>query len=481
MKFNFSKIFLIVLLSIFPLTANFSQSDNQQNNFVNQKLILSLEGGVSFGYTDYKTSNYEPAIRGSIEYFPLIINNARLGLKAFGGGLKISQTDSRGTISTNDGQRTIPANTYTDIIQIGGVVDLGYALSNSLIVRIGFGGAYLNFSPKNLNGTQLEYNSKDVYNNNIFTFIVDGGIKYKISERFSISASFNYYPTQSDYLEDVSAAKQNDSFIAGMIGLSYAFIGNFDNDKDGINNEFDLCPDQVEDFDGFEDEDGCPDLDNDRDGILDINDKCPDEAEDFDGFEDEDGCPDLDNDGDGILDINDKCPDDTEDFDNFQDEDGCPDLDNDGDGILDIDDKCPDEAETLNNFEDKDGCPDEAPEQEETFYQFILRGDDTFISASSSSLTDGAKLILNEIAFYIQNQPGSKWRIEGHMDSQGAASTIKKLSYDRAKTVLDYLISKGIPSDQFTLYGLGDSFPIANNNTAEGRSTNRRILIIRED
>jgi outer membrane protein OmpA-like peptidoglycan-associated protein len=476
---KFYLLFVIIFLAI--INYSFSQVKSDANGFIQQNLIISLEGGVSFGYTDYKTSNYEPAIRGSIEYFPLIINNARLGIKAFGGGLKISQTDSRGTISTNDGQRTVPVNTYTDIIQIGGVIDLGYALSNSLIARIGFGGAYLNFSPKNMDGTQLEYNSKDVYSNNIFTFIIDGGIKYKISDRFSISASINYYPTQTDYLEDVSAAKQNDSFIAGMIGLSYAFIGNFDSDKDGIIDKFDLCPNEPEDFDGFEDEDGCPDLDNDGDGILDINDKCPNEAEDFDGFQDEDGCPDPDNDGDGILDINDKCPDEAEDLDGFQDEDGCPDSDNDGDEILDINDKCPDEPETINKFEDEDGCPDTSPTEQETFYQFILRGDDTFASNSSANLKDGAKLLLNEIAFYIQNQPGSKWRIEGHMDSQGAASTIKKLSYDRAKTVLDYLISKGIPSDQFTLYGLGDSFPIANNNIAEGRSTNRRIVIIRED
>jgi len=67
------------------------------------------------------------------------------------------------------------------------------------------------------------------------------------------------------------------------------------------------------------------------------------------------------------------------------------------------------------------------------------------------------------------------------MDSEGSVTFIKKLSYDRAKTVMDYLVSQGLSADRFTLYGLGDSFPIANNNTAEGRSTNRRIMIIRED
>jgi len=48
--------------------------------------------------------------------------------------------------------------------------------------------------------------------------------------------------------------------------------------------------------------------DRDGDGISDEKDQCPTAAEDFDGFEDSDGCPDLDNDGDGIPDVNDKCP-----------------------------------------------------------------------------------------------------------------------------------------------------------------------------
>ena len=65
--------------------------------------------------------------------------------------------------------------------------------------------------------------------------------------------------------------------------------------------------------------------DRDGDGIPDNIDKCPDQPEDFDGFQDEDGCPDLDNDGDGIPDIRDKCPNEPETFNNYQDEDGCPD------------------------------------------------------------------------------------------------------------------------------------------------------------
>ena len=126
----------------------------------------------------------------------------------------------------------------------------------------------------------------------------------------------------------------------------------FDNDKDSIFDLVDLCPIFAEDQDGFEDLDGCPDLDNDKDSIADKDDecpmlfgftefsgctdtdkdrvsdnrdKCPFNAEDFDGFEDADGCPDFDNDQDGIADFVDLCPGQPENRNGLKDGDGCPD------------------------------------------------------------------------------------------------------------------------------------------------------------
>ena len=66
-----------------------------------------------------------------------------------------------------------------------------------------------------------------------------------------------------------------------------------DRDSDGIPDDQDACPDRPEDYDGFEDSDGCPDIDNDMDRVLDIADKCPNVRETYNGYEDEDGCPDT--------------------------------------------------------------------------------------------------------------------------------------------------------------------------------------------
>ena len=51
--------------------------------------------------------------------------------------------------------------------------------------------------------------------------------------------------------------------------------GGRDRDGDGVADDVDKCPGEPEDYDGFQDDDGCPDPDNDRDGVLDKDDQCP--------------------------------------------------------------------------------------------------------------------------------------------------------------------------------------------------------------
>jgi OOP family OmpA-OmpF porin len=104
--------------------------------------------------------------------------------------------------------------------------------------------------------------------------------------------------------------------------------------------------------------------DRDGDGIPDDVDQCPDLPEDFDGYQDADGCPDLDNDGDGIPDKLDKCPNTKEDFDGYQDADGCPDPDNDHDNIPDTEDACPNEPGPPDPDPKKNGCPVREPKVE---------------------------------------------------------------------------------------------------------------------
>jgi outer membrane protein OmpA-like peptidoglycan-associated protein len=244
-----------------------------------------------------------------------------------------------------------------------------------------------------------------------------------------------------------------------------------DNDGDGIPDPNDNCPDLPEDVDGFEDEDGCPDLDNDQDGIPDRDDRCPNEPEDFDGDEDTDGCPDLvkDSDNDGIPDDVDRCPLQPEDIDGFQDDDGCPDLDNDLDGIPDEVDNCPSSPETFNGFQDEDGCPDEKPIEE----RFVLRG--VNFESGSAALTPDSYGTLDEVIRSLQAYPEVRVEIRGHTDSQGPASFNLELSQRRADSVLRYLTNAGIDPSRLVAIGVGEEEPVASNSTPEGRLQNRRI------
>jgi outer membrane protein OmpA-like peptidoglycan-associated protein len=289
--------------------------------------------------------------------------------------------------------------------------------------------------------------------------------------------------------------------IRGFIGIVFEpNIG--DRDGDGLKDDVDKCPDDPEDFDDFEDEDGCPEPDNDLDGIPDVNDKCPNEPEDKDGIDDEDGCPEkneLDRDGDGILDKDDDCPDRPEDKDKFEDTDGCPDPDNDKDGILDVDDVCPDDPEDKDGFKDSDGCPDNDNDEDripdksdkcpgkdgedlnttkETYNgvddddgcpdrgRVVVTDtkieilDKVYFVFNKAIIKQKSFPILNAVAATLKGNPDIlRIEIQGHTDSRGGDAYNKRLSASRAAAVLKYLVDKGIEKKRLESHGYGESKP----------------------
>lgn len=82
---------------------------------------------------------------------------------------------------------------------------------------------------------------------------------------------------------------------------------------------------------------------------------------------------------------------------------------------------------------------------------------------------------LNRVVGILEKQPKLKIEISGHTDNKGAFEYNKKLSKDRAKTVIDYLIEKGIDADRLTFEGYAFEKPISTNDTDEGRQLNRRV------
>mgnify|MGYP000241439709 CR=1 FL=1 len=246
-----------------------------------------------------------------------------------------------------------------------------------------------------------------------------------------------------------------------------------DNDNDGVADADDQCPDEAEDQDGWIDNDGCPDTDNDGDGILDADDQCPNDAEDVDSFKDDDGCPE-DNDEDGVPDADDQCPDEAEDQDGFEDGDGCPDVDNDGDGVLDVDDVCPDQPENVNGEKDEDGCPDDV--------QAVIKGqkivilDRVYFVTGEATIIDRSFKVLDAVAQTLVDNPQIlKVQVDGHTDSRGGDDFNQGLSERRAAAVMKYLVNKRVDPDRLQSRGFGESKPVDTNDTEEGMQNNRRV------
>jgi OmpA-OmpF porin, OOP family len=302
-------------------------------------------------------------------------------------------------------------------------------------------------------------------------------------------------------------------------GQPRAFIGFIfepsigDRDGDGYKDDVDQCPDDPEDFDDFEDADGCPDPDNDKDGIPDVDDKCPNDPETKNGYQDQDGCPDtttFDRDGDGIPDDVDKCPDDPEDKDNFEDQDGCPDPDNDKDGIPDKNDLCPNDPENEDGFEDQDGCPDpdndhdrildandKCPNEPEVYNGFedadgcpdkgrvlIHKGkleilDKIYFETDKDEIKPVSFPLLDAIAATINGNPQIELiEIQGHADERGDDAHNLDLTERRAQSVRRALEQRNVLPSRLKAHGYGETKPICNQHNEDCWSKNRRVEFI---
>ena len=115
---------------------------------------------------------------------------------------------------------------------------------------------------------------------------------------------------------------------------------------------------------------------------------------------------------------------------------------------------------------------------------FIDISDKVLFKSSSFDVTDHAKEVLGKVALVLKNQPGTEFMVEGHTDDiafkgSGAITDNWDLSVKRATTIVKLLQQEyGIDPSLMTAAGRGQYKPIADNNSEEGRSTNRRTRIV---
>lgn len=251
-----------------------------------------------------------------------------------------------------------------------------------------------------------------------------------------------------------------------------------DADNDGVLDGDDKCPGTPAGT--TVDVAGCPlqqKLDSDGDGVLDTLDKCP--ATVAGTAVDATGCPlpkKVDSDNDGIDDTLDRCPGTPVGV--PVNSLGCP-ADSDGDGIFDVEDRCPGTA--IGVVVDDNGCPLPAPvapapkavaaPREELVLRLEFKsGDATILAKSADDLAKAAD--------YLGRNKDRSFIIEGHTDSNGADAANMTLSQKRADSVKEYLVKKhGVDPKRLEARGMGETRPIGDNATQEGRALNRRVVI----
>ena len=170
----------------------------------------------------------------------------------------------------------------------------------------------------------------------------------------------------------------------------------------------------------------------------------------------------ADDDKDGVLNPQDQCP--TSPAGSAVNKEGCPDIkDADSDGVADANDLCASTAtgSSVNEF----GC---------TAAENITLKGVTF-NTGSATLRSSSYSILDAAAETLAKAPNLKVEVSGHTDFQGSAAVNKRLSQRRANSVMIYLIRKGVNAANLSATGYGEESPIATNDTAEGRATNRRV------
>lgn len=192
-----------------------------------------------------------------------------------------------------------------------------------------------------------------------------------------------------------------------------------------------------------------PAADTDGDGYVDPADACPLLREDFDMWNDRDGCPDLDNDRDGVPDLEDECPYMAGDFGT-----DCPTY-----------------------LPDRPGAAPPMPQLVLTTDEILLP-EDVHFDFDKATIRPESRPLLDAVVEVLQRHPELEIEVRGHTDAIGSRAYNRGLSRRRAAAVRGYLVDRGVEADRLTSKGFGERRPIADNDDPTGRLQNRRVAFI---
>ena len=314
---------------------------------------------------------------------------------------------------------------------------------------------------------QFELGAKVTYNDFVF-----GGLSYRNKESVIGLIGMNYKNFVLAYSYDFTLSSiRNYSSGSHEILLAYQFNNknktpeviieqltkSKDSDGDGVSDNEDLCPNVK----GLKEYKGCPDTDGD--GVFDDLDECPKVV----GPKDNKGCPWPDSDNDGLSDNKDDCPKIAGPVENR----GCPYGDTDGDGVNDNADECPKTPGPITNK----GCPIIEKKDQEVIDMAVKNLE---FETGKDIIEESSKPSLNTLAEKLKQKGEWNLLLSGHTDNVGDDDANMILSKNRSEAVKRYLTTQGISEARIKVNYFGETKPIADNNTPEGRQKNRRVEFV---
>lgn len=286
--------------------------------------------------------------------------------------------------------------------------------------------------------------AEEATDSSVTTFQVGLGVNYPITKRLTATAGYRYQEaTDAGFRVEGIPGEIDSEQHAHLIQAGFRFIFALAKDK-----AITPPPSQAADSDG--------------DRVPDDKDMCPETP--AGSAVNTDGCrlP-VDSDGDRVPDDKDMCPETP--AGSAVNTDGCrlP-VDDDGDGVLNENDECPDTLPGTRVL--PNGCT-----------KIIFEGAQVNFVPASAELSSSTIAPLEPIAEFLRSDPDIKVRVNGHTDGDGSDAYNLDLSTRRAESVKDYLVNAGAQADQIVTRGLGETKPVASNQTKAGRSQNRRVEV----
>jgi len=153
--------------------------------------------------------------------------------------------------------------------------------------------------------------------------------------------------------------------------------------------------------------------------------------------------------------------------------------DRDGDRVVDDLDWCPDtRSETR---VDAHGCQEVARRDSLFDGRRSVNLEGVTFDTGTAHLTPDARVVLDRVAGSLISSPDTRVEVNGYADSRNTSASNLALSRARSAAVCEYLVDQGVASSRLRQNGFGETNPIADNTTASGRATNRRVVFIRID